>query len=256
MKTVAIIQARMGSSRLPGKMLLPLTDTPVIQRVYDRACKIDGLDEVLMATTVAAQDDPLAAYCTGHGIPVFRGSEKDVLDRYCRAAEITRADIVMRITGDCPLLDPIESAKVLQLFQQTPGCDYASNVHPPFLPDGLDTEVVRYSSLAWVCREINDPVAHEHVTYYIPHHPEKFHLAALTGAEDLSRHRWTLDNREDYTFLAAVAAELRKRGQFGHLAEVLAIVRTRPELANINKHLERNEGLKRSIEQQQRGVAS
>lgn len=248
MKTVAIIQARMGSSRLPGKMLMRLAGEPVIQHVHDRARRIAGLDDVLVATTVSTMDDPLAAYCEAHRIPVFRGSDEDVLDRYCLAAQELKADVVIRVTGDCPLLDPVESAKVLASFHRTPGCDYASNINPPCLPDGLDTEVVRFSALARVWREVSDPVTREHVTYYIPRHPEQFRLAAVTSKENLGHHRWTLDNAEDYRFLATVADELKKRQQFGYLNEVLAILRDYPELVKINQHTKRNEGLKKSLE--------
>ena len=250
MKIVAIIQARMGSSRLPGKMLMPLAGVPVIQQVYDRTTRIAGLDGVLVATTVAVKDDGLAAYCVAHNIPVMRGSENDVLDRYYQVAQAEKADVVMRITGDCPLLDPIESAKVLRLFHETPGSDYASNVHPPFLPDGLDTEVVRVETLAKVWREIHEPAAREHVTYFIHQHPERFHLTAVKGAENLSHHRWTLDNQEDYNLLAAIADELKQRGQFGYLREVLNVLRDRPELVKLNHHIQRNEGLKKSLEKQ------
>lgn len=247
MKTAAIIQARMGSARLPGKMLMTLAGVPVIQWVYDRARRIEGVDDVLVATTVSAQDDTLADYCHRCRIPFFRGSENDVLDRYCRAARQFQADVIIRVTGDCPLLDPCESGKVLALFRATPGCDYASNVHPPFLPDGLDTEVVRLEALAGVWREVCDPVAHEHVTWHICRHPERFRLAALAPTAKLDHLRWTLDRPEDYSFLSAVAERLRVRGEFGYLREVLAILRDEPELQEINRHIERNEGLKASL---------
>lgn len=248
MRTVAIIQARMGSSRLPGKMLMPLAGIPVIQWVYDRARQIEGLDDMIVATTTTSKDDPLVASCMEHRIPVFRGSENDVLDRYYQAAQATAADVVIRVTGDCPLLDPGESSKVLALFRQTPGCEYASNTHPPFLPDGLDTEVVQVSTLARVWREVGDRVAREHVTWYIHQHPEQFHLAALAPTESLAHQRWTLDNAEDFTFLAAVTSELKARGQFGSLREVLDILRDHPEWVELNRHIERNEGLKKSLE--------
>ncbi len=250
MKAVAIIQARMGSSRLPGKMLLSLADTPVIQWVYNRTCKIAGLDDVLVATTIASQDDSLADYCMAHKIPVVRGSENDVLDRYYQAAQAVKANVVMRITGDCPLIDPVESAKVLNLFLKTPGCDYASNIHPPFLPDGLDTEVALVKTLCRVWRDVHEPAAREHVTYFFHQHPECFHMATVTGTEDFSHHRWTLDNQEDYNFLAVVTDELKHRGQFGYLNEVLAVLRDRPELMMLNYHIQRNEGLRKSLDDQ------
>jgi spore coat polysaccharide biosynthesis protein SpsF (cytidylyltransferase family) len=239
----------MGSSRLPGKMLMPLANEPVIQWVFDRARRIAGLDRVVVATTVSAQDNPLADYCAAQNIPVFRGSEADVLDRYYQAAQAESADVVMRITGDCPLLDPVESSRVLTLFRETPGADYASNVHPPFLPDGLDTEVVRVAALARVWRDVRDPVAREHVTWHIHQHPELFRLVALQSAESFSQYRWTLDNAEDYQFLTAVTGALKKRGEFGSWREVLAILQDHPDWVKINQHIERNEGLKKSLQQ-------
>jgi spore coat polysaccharide biosynthesis protein SpsF len=251
MKIVAIIQARMGSSRLPGKMLMLLAGVPVIQWVYDRASRIDGVQQVLIATTDSNKDDPLATFCKEHDLPVFRGSEDDVLDRYYQAAQTIPSDAIVRITGDCPLLDPVESAKVVALFQQTPDADYASNIEPPTLPDGLDTEIIRSVTLKRIWRDVNAGPYREHVTYYVRRHPEQFKTTALQHIPDLSQHRWTLDNSEDYTFLNAVANELKQRRQFGHLEEVLAILRDHPELLAINQHLERNAGLKKALQQAQ-----
>ena len=249
MKTVAIIQARMGSSRLPGKMLMTLAGVPVIRQVYDRTCDIPGLDAVWIATTVASSDDRLAAYCEDNEIPVFRGSEHDVLDRYYQIAVRIDAGIVMRITGDCPMLDPVESAKVLELFLQTPECDYASNVIVPFLPDGLDTEVVRMETLERVWKQVRDPVAREHVTWYVHQNPSLFCLAGLARDSDLSDHRWTLDNPEDYELLSRLAEEVRNRGQYGYLCEILQILKDNPSWLTLNHDIRRNEGLLQSREQ-------
>lgn len=253
MKTVAIIQARMGSSRLPGKMLMLLAGVPVVKRVYDRVCRIRGLDQVLMATTTAGTDDPMVRYCDSVGIPVFRGSEEDVLDRYYQAARQTGAEVVMRITGDCPLLDPDQSARVLDLYASVPGCDYASNTQPPFLPDGLDTEVMGMEALARAWTEATAKAAREHVTYHLYKHPDRYRVAALQGEKDLSGYRWTLDNREDYVFLSSVYEELARRGWFGSLQEVLAILRDQSQWVKINAHLQRNEGLLKTIREQEGG---
>ena len=247
LKIVAIIQARMGSTRLPGKMLMKLAGKPVVQQVYERVVAIQGIEEVILATTTDAKDDLLVDHCQKTGISVFRGSPDDVLDRYYQAAKQESADIVMRVTGDCPFLDPVESGKVLRLFLDDGQCDYASNVDPPFLPDGLDTEVISFAALqrAWqMARDISD---REHVTLFIRRHPDIFCLKSLKGQLDLSLHRWTLDEERDYDFLNAVAVRLEEKGKFGCLNEILELLAADPGLLEINRDIRRNEGLEKSL---------
>jgi spore coat polysaccharide biosynthesis protein SpsF (cytidylyltransferase family) len=249
MKVVAIIQARMGSTRLPNKVLMPLAGVPVIDRVYARASKIEGLTGVLVATSEAASDDGLFRHCTARGMNVFRGSEQDVLDRYYRAASSLNLDAVMRITGDCPFLDPIESGRVLEAFVARRGCDYGSNVEPPFLPDGLDTEVIRFSTLARIWREVQEPIYREHVTFYVREHRELFNVVNVSSAIDLSALRWTLDTTEDYAMLSKLADVLADRNEFGYLREVLAALEGRPDIASMNANLERDSALKLALAQ-------
>ncbi len=251
MKIVVIIQARLGSSRLPGKVLMPLGGKPSVQHVIERARLVRGVDEVVLATSTASIDDPLANFCKTFSVPVVRGSEEDVLDRYYQAAKAARADVVIRITGDCPLLDPDESAKVLEAFHSS-GADYISNVHPPTLPDGLDTEVFSFKALETAWKQAEKKSEREHVTLYISTHPEQFCLKSISNSVDLSGHRWTLDEERDYRMLSAVYDELTQRGQFGTLDQVLGILRDRPDIARLNGSIERNEGLKKS--QQEDGL--
>lgn len=250
MNICAIIQARMGSSRLPGKALLPLAGVPVIQLVVERARLIEGVDQVLVATTTSPTDDGLAAFCTAQGIPVHRGSESDVLDRYCAAARQLGADVVVRITGDCPFIDPVESAKVVRAFLAHPGCDYASNTNPPFLPDGMDTEVVRFAALERAWRVATDLPSREHVTWYIRTHQQDFVVKAVGGEPDRSAYRLTLDEPADYEVLSALADEVVARKLFGHVDELIGILRGSPAIARANAHIGRDEGLRKSLEQQ------
>ena len=247
MKKVAIIQARMGSSRLAGKVLKPLAGVPALQHVYTRACMIEGLDEVVIATTTAASDDVVVDCCNERNIPVYRGSEDDVLDRYVQTACALQADLVMRITADCPLLDPIESGKVLNCMLAYPESDYVTNCAPPTYPDGLDTGVSKMESLevAWREAEAGSPYR-EHVTMYLAKQPERFNVRNVANDIDLSFHRWTLDEEDDYHMLSLVYDKLKRRNQFGYLHEVLAILRDYPEIAKINAHITRNEGAKKS----------
>ena len=247
MKTVVIIQARMGSSRFPGKMLKPLAGRAVIEWVFDRARAIAGPDAVVVATTVSFVDDPLVAFCHERKIPVYRGSENDVLDRYYQVAKALQADVVMRITGDCPLLDPRESGKVLKAFLRTPDCDYASNNTPASYPDGLDTEAVRFQTLEWMWKNTHEKPYREHVTYYVRSHMDKFRVIGVGHAPNLAHLRWTLDEAADYQLLSALAQELGERNQFGYLDEVLAILEAHPDLCDANKHIGRDEGLAKSL---------
>jgi spore coat polysaccharide biosynthesis protein SpsF len=238
----------MGSTRLPGKMLMPLAGKPVVQWVFEQARAIVGVDSALLATTIDARDDPLAAFCKSESIPVFRGSPEDVLDRYYQAAKQDHSDVVIRITGDCPFLDPAESGKVLNLFLNDDDCDYASNVNPPYLPDGLDTEVMSFDALSKAWETARDLSDREHVTLFIRRHPKMFRLKSMTVEADLSSHRWTLDEPRDYEFLNEVAGRLVDRGMAGNLGEILQLLESEPDLMNINSDIGRNEGLAKSLE--------
>lgn len=246
MKNIAIIQARMGSSRLPGKVLLPLGGKPAIQHVVERTAMIQGISRVIIATSLSPEDDVLAKSCKSFSIPIFRGKEDDVLDRFYKAAVKFDAEVIMRITGDCPLIDPVESEKVLNHFYAT-NADYASNTNPPMLPDGLDTEVINFKTLEKAWRDAKMKSEREHVTLYIYKHPDKFKLASVIYSENLSHHRWTLDENHDYKMLSRLFEEIRRRNKFGYLNEVLEIVQENPEITEQNQFILRNEGLAKSI---------
>jgi glutamate-1-semialdehyde-2,1-aminomutase len=248
MKIIAIIQARAGSKRLPSKVLMDLAGKSVIERVCERAGKIGGIDDVIVATTVAPQDDALMELCKSAGIKVYRGSEEDVLDRYYQAAKQYGADALIRITGDCPLLDPHESEKVVEKFKGG-GFDYVSNTRPPMLPDGLDTSIISFTAFEKSWREAKLKSEREHVTQYILKHPEIFRIASLTYDDDYSHLRWTLDEWEDYVFLKKVYEKLEENKMYGYLHEVLSIIRESPDLVNVNAQFERNEGLQKSIKE-------
>ena len=248
-KVVVIIQARMGSTRLPGKMLMQLAGRPIVLQVCERVALINGIDKVVVATTTEEKDDLLVRHCLQNGISVFRGSPDDVLDRYYQAAKQESADVVMRVTGDCPFLDPVESEKVLKLFLDNEGCDYATNVDPPFLPDGLDTEVISFRALQRSWQMAKNVPDREHVTLFIRHHPDLFSVKSLKGNIDLSSNRWTIDEGRDYEFLNAVAKRLAEKDQFGYLNEILALLDEDPDISKINRDIRRNEGLERSLRQ-------
>lgn len=246
MNTIVIIQARMGSSRLPGKVLLPLSGKPAIQHVIERAKLIPGISQVIIATSISPIDDPLAQFCDSIDVPVFRGSENDVLDRYYQAAILYKADAIMRITGDCPLIDPVESGKVLEKFFEM-DCGYVSNTNPPMLPDGLDTEVFSIAALNKAWGNAKKKSEREHVTLYIYSNPSEFKIGSVLYQEDLSRYRFTLDEADDHAFLQEVFTILKKKGQFGYLNETIQTLKENPYILKINNHIQRNEGLTISL---------
>lgn len=235
MKTVAIIQARLGSTRLPGKVLLPLAGRPMLAHVIERTRRAQRVDEVLVATTTNTGDAPLVAFCREVGCAVFRGSEPDVLDRYFQAAQNHAATTIVRITSDCPLIDPGVIDAVLTKLAET-GADYASNIAPDrTFPRGLDTEAFPFTTLERFWKEASEPAEREHVTAHIYRHPERFRLASVAHAQDESAHRWTVDTAEDYALAERIFAHLGDR----HFSwqEALAAVEAHPEWTELNAHI-------------------
>lgn len=227
MRIVVIIQARMGSTRLPGKVLMDLAGKPAIQRVFERSCRISGIDEVIIATTLAERDNVLVEFCRSKGFPVYRGSEDDVLDRYYQSAKQLSADAIVRITGDCPLIDPCEVDKVVETFRNG-RFDYVSNTQPRMLPVGLDAGIGSFASFERSWQEAREKSEREHVTQYIRRHPDIFKIGSVAYDEDCSHHRWTLDDQDDYAFLSKVFDRLGERNLFGHLNEVLMMLEETP----------------------------
>ena len=233
LKVVAIIQARMGSTRLPGKVLLDLAGASVLSRVLERVRRTDSIDEVVVATTDRPSDDIIVQECLRYQIPVFRGQEEDVLDRYYRAAVSAKADVVVRITSDCPLIDPEVTGKTVQAFMAEHP-DYASNCLVRTYPRGLDTEVMTLRTLERAWREATQPYERAHVTPYIYENPGEFKLLSVTGEADWSGHRWTVDTPEDLELVRSVYARLNHRNQF-LWRDVLDLLQREPELAELNR---------------------
>ena len=223
---VAIVQARMGSSRLPGKVLLDIAGAPMLWHVVQRARRATTLDRVLVATSTATADDAVATWCVTTGVECFRGSEPDVLDRYYQAATQAGADVVVRLTADCPLLDPAVIDRVVTCFL-TGSYDYVSNVAPPTFPDGLDTEVFYLAALQRAWQEAHKPSEREHVTPYLRQHPEFFRLGNVTHSTDLSALRWTVDEPADLAFVRAVYSS---EGTECGLDDICALLAHQPTL--------------------------
>ncbi len=238
--SVAILQARMGSERLPGKVLKDLEGEPMIARVVTRTRRAKGLDRVVVATTTDSSDDAIAGLCTRHGWPFYRGSPTDLLDRYYQAAKIHAAGTVVRITCDCPLTDPELIDRVIGSFREGAPVDYASNTLPPHtFPRGLDVEVFSFAALERAWREDRDPSWREHVTPYLYRHPELFKLRRIADHRDHSALRLTVDTPEDFELTRRIYADLGRDDFTWH--EAVALLDAHPDWLELNRHVGQRE---------------
>lgn len=243
-RTITVVQARMSSTRLPAKALIDLAGRPLLWHAITRAAAAGVQDEVVVATSTERSDDPIVEFCGRHGFSVFRGSLEDVLDRFHGAAEAYRAERIVRVTADCPLLDPEVVAQVVGDFDPARH-DYVSNTVERTFPDGLDTEVFSFDALERAWREASVPSDREHVTPYIWKRPDSFRIGQVRQTPDLSAERWTVDEPRDLEFVRAVFREMgRPRFGQGHLLELLE---RKPWLRKINAGIESNEGYRRSL---------
>ncbi|HEX2385604.1 MAG TPA: aminotransferase class III-fold pyridoxal phosphate-dependent enzyme, partial [Candidatus Binatia bacterium] len=245
--TVAIVQARMGATRFPGKVLEPIEHRPMLWHVVERVRKAKLVDRVAVATSQNPVDEAIAKFCEAEKIDCFRGSERDVLDRYYRAAKEFGADSVVRVTADCPLIDPeLIDAVVETRIQES--CDYATNTLGASYPDGVDVEVFSFAALERAWRSATLPADREHVTSYIINSGAFRVRDVSSGAEALGRLRWTVDHPQDLEFVRAIYARLRplNGNGFGY-RQVLRLLDLEPGLAAINGGTIRNEGYYRSL---------
>lgn len=236
--TVAIVQARRASSRLPDKVLLDIGGEPMLVRVVERTRRAQRLDAVVVATTTDPSDEAVEALCKAHGYPCYRGSMFDVLDRYYQAARRFQAGIIVRITADCPVIDPQVIDQTVQEFL-APGTawDFAANRLPPpwgrTYPIGLDTEVCTFAGLETAWREATLPHQREHVMPFFYEQPERFRILLVNAPADHGALRWTVDTKEDLELLRQIYARFDGRDDFSWM-EVLALLEREPDLAKIN----------------------
>lgn len=244
-RIVAIVQARMGSTRLPGKSLADLAGKPLLQRVIERCQASAMIDDVWLATTTEAIDNALADLCGRIGVKVYRGSVDDVLDRFYQTARKATADVVVRVTADDPFKDPeVIDLAVRRLLRG--GLDYVSNTIEPTYPEGLDIETVTFEALERAWKEARLASEREHVTPYIWKNPQWFQIENFLLDTNLSHLRWTVDYEQDLKFARAVYERLGHEGIFS-MHDVLALIEKEPELATINQGIVRNQGYLKSL---------
>ena len=237
-KILTVVQARMGSSRLPGKVLLPLAGQPLLVRMLERVQRASLAGTVVVATTTDPADDAVAACCTAHGLECFRGDALDLLDRHYQAARHYQADVVLKVPSDCPLIDPAVIDEVVRFYLDfAERYDFVSNLHPATFPDGNDVEVMPFEALETAWREARRPLEREHTTPFFWENPGRFRLGNVewgTGLDYSMSHRWTIDYPEDYDFITAVYEALYPGNPTFGLAEILRLLAQRPGIAQLN----------------------
>lgn len=238
-RTVVIVQARMTSTRLPGKVLLEVLGKPLLEYQIERLRRVRQADLIVVATTTNAADEPIVALCTRLGVSVWRGSEQDVLARYHDAARAHAAELVVRVTSDCPLIDPGVIDQTIGYFLNgRPQFDYVSNSLERTFPRGLDTEVFWSRTLAEAYAEAADLEEREHVTPYLYRRPQRYRIGNFAGPDMLAQHRWTVDTPEDFELIRNVIGALYPVMPEFDLAAISAFLDLHPELVALNAHVE------------------
>jgi spore coat polysaccharide biosynthesis protein SpsF len=227
----------MGSTRLPGKILMPVLGKPLLQWELERVSRCKEVDGVVLATTTLAADDPVAELAKTLGVFTFRGSSENVLERYYQAAVKHQADLIVRITGDCPLIDPAVIDRVIQAFKAG-NFDYVSNTAKRTYPRGMDVEVFSFKVLLEAYREAKRSYEIEHVTPFIYQRPERYRLANVTLDPPHGDLRWTVDTIEDFTLIEKILQQIGKKAPQFILEDLLNLMNTHPEWKQINAHIQ------------------
>lgn len=237
--TVIIVQARMTSTRLPGKVLKTVLGKPLLDYQLERLRRVKLASRIVIATTTNDTDQPIVEWCEHRGVDCFRGSEHDVLARYHGAAALHHADTVVRVTSDCPLIDPAVIDHVIgHYLDHRDSCDYASNCLERSYPRGMDAEVFSRHALDEAFAEATEGSEREHVTPFIYRHPERYRLANIAYRENQGRHRWTVDTPEDFELVEKILNALYPAKPAFTLEDVLNLLQQHPDWADINAHVE------------------
>ena len=232
---LAILQARMSSSRLPGKILKPILGRPMLELQIERVKRCLRIDSLVVATSMREDDRAIVRLCDELGIHSYAGDLENVLDRFYQAAKIFHPDHIVRLTGDCPFFDPDQVDALIE-FYLNEDCDYASNSRPPTLPDGLDAEIFRFKVLQQIWNETKDPYHLEHVTPFILSHPNRFKLSNYRYAKNYSHLRWTVDEPEDLDFVRSIYEALYPNNPNFNMDNVINLLTENPYLIQINAH--------------------
>jgi spore coat polysaccharide biosynthesis protein SpsF len=229
----------MGASRLPGKPLFKVLGRPLLSYLLERLKRVSNADKIIVATSTHPRDILIAEAALSNGVEVFKGSEGDVLDRYYQAAKGAHADVIVRITADCPLIDPILVTQLIDLFKSLNDENlFASNTLTRTFPRGMDTEVFSFKALEEAWQNATLPYEREHVTPYLYTHPEKFSTVQLTQNPDQSYYRWTVDTLDDFRLISKLLAAIYPSNPNFSLKELNAVYAAHPEWHSINAHIQ------------------
>jgi len=237
----------MSSTRLPGKVLKKVDGLPLLLHQVRRVTKAKMVDKILIATSISAQDDKIEELCKKNKIEYFRGPENDVLSRYYECAKKFSAEIIIRLTADCPLLDPVIIDNTIRLYLENKA-DYAANTAPPQtrkFPDGMDVEVFSMAALSRAHEQARDPLDREHVTFYFWKYNNGFKTVQLDNARDYSKYRFTVDYPEDFEVVKFIMQTLKAAGRFGNLDEIINILDANPRIRELNSKFDFGIGWKK-----------
>ena len=232
---VAVVQARMDSSRLPGKVMKEMVGKPVLWHIVDRLTHAKLVDQIIIACSNKEDNEPIVKFAAENGIECYAGSETDLLERHFQAVKKFNPDAIVRITADCPLVDPVIVDRVIKYYLDGNQLDYVSNTHPPTYPDGLDAEIFSFRALVRAWEEVKDPFWREWITANFFEHPEKYRLGNVELDEDLSYMRWTVDYEDDLKFVTEVYERLYQPDRVFLMEDILDLLKKNPELMKINK---------------------
>lgn len=249
-KVLAVIQARMSSTRLPGKVLFPIQNRPMLSYMLERVSAAQRVDQVILATSLDPSDDPIAQFCGQEDVLCYRGSLDDVLDRYYQAAQTGGGQTIVRLTGDCPLLDPRIIDTMVEVYQKNQ-YDYIANTVPPAgasFPDGMDVEIFSMKNLERAWREAQKPSEREHVTFYFWKNSQIFSLHRHDSPKDFSGYRLTVDYPQDFEVVTKIFTELYPKNPLFRMEEVIDFLDRHPEIRDKNKNIAANLGWKPALE--------
>ncbi len=250
-KTLAIIQARMNSSRLPGKVLMPINERPMLDYMIERVSSASAIDDFVVATSNESSDNPIEEFCKDNNVKVFRGKLDDVLDRFYQASKSIEAEIIIRLTGDCPLIDPNILNTMVGIFKKN-NYDYIANTAPPegiTFPEGMDVEIFSIAALEKAWKEAKKPSEREHVTFYFWKNPDLFSIFRHDLERDISSYRLTVDYPEDFELIGHIIENFSDQLDHADLKQIIKFLEDNPELSDLNKNIESFSGWTASLEE-------
>ena len=250
-KTLAIIQARMNSSRLPGKVLMPINGRPMLDYMIERVSSASEIDDFVIATSTESSDNPIEEFCKANNVNFFRGNLDDVLDRFYEASKISDASIIVRLTGDCPLVDPKILDAMVGIYKIN-SYDYIANRAPPegiTFPEGMDVEIFSRKALEKAWRLAKKPSEREHVTFYFWKNEDLFSIYRYDLDENLSNYRLTVDYPEDFELIEIIIENFSDQFIHADLKQIINFLEDNPELLALNKNIESFSGWTASLEE-------